>query len=87
MRRAYDLIAEGFGPGTNGPLFVTVEGATATDPEALEAFVATLEGTEDVAFAMPDADQRRARTRHRLPGERPAGREPRRRWSTSCATT
>ena len=26
VRRAYDLLAEGFGPGTNGPLFITVEG-------------------------------------------------------------
>ena len=26
VRRAYDLLAEGFGAGVNGPLFVTVEG-------------------------------------------------------------
>ncbi len=37
VRRAYDLLAEGFGPGSNGPFFITVEGETANDPEALEA--------------------------------------------------
>jgi RND superfamily putative drug exporter len=52
VRRAYDLIAEGFGPGTNGPLYITVEGATANDPDALDAFTATLDGTEDVAFSV-----------------------------------
>jgi RND superfamily putative drug exporter len=52
VRRAYDLIAEGFGPGTNGPLYITVEGATANDAGALDAFTATLDGTEDVAFSV-----------------------------------
>ncbi len=54
VRRAYDLLAEGFGPGTNGPLFVTVEGETASDPDALGAFV--------------DDDRRHRERRHRLPG-------------------
>jgi putative drug exporter of the RND superfamily len=53
VRRAYDLLAEGFGPGTNGPLFVTVEGETASDPDALGAFVDTIAGTENVATAFP----------------------------------
>ncbi len=53
VRQAYDLLADGFGPGSNGPLFVTVEGATADDPGALDTFVATLESTDDVAFAVP----------------------------------
>jgi putative drug exporter of the RND superfamily len=59
VRRAYDLIAEGFGPGTNGPLYITVEGDTASDPEALDAFVATLEQTEgmDFAVANPISDE------------------------------
>jgi RND superfamily putative drug exporter len=51
VRRAYDLLAEGFGPGSNGPFFITVEGDTANDPEALDEFVATLSGTDGVAFA------------------------------------
>ena len=53
VRRAYDLLAEGFGRGTNGPLFVTVEGETASDPEALGAFVDTIAGNENVATAFP----------------------------------
>ena len=32
VRRAYDLLAEGFGPGSNGPFVITVEGETATRP-------------------------------------------------------
>ena len=37
VRRAYDLLAEGFGEGTNGPLFITVEGEAANDEAALGA--------------------------------------------------
>ena len=53
VRRAYDLIAEGFGPGTNGPLFVMVEGPVAGDQDALGAFAATIGETDDVAFTVP----------------------------------
>jgi len=53
VRKAYDLIAEGFGPGTNGPLFVTVEGETAADPAALQRFADQLGTTPDVAFTVP----------------------------------
>ena len=53
VRKAYDLIAEGFGAGSNGPLFVTVEGSAASDPAELAAFVNTLQGTEHVAFVTP----------------------------------
>ncbi|MEO6571599.1 MAG: MMPL family transporter, partial [Ilumatobacteraceae bacterium] len=53
VRRAYDLIGDGFGQGTNGPLFVTVEGDTVGDPAALEAFVASIQATDDVAFVVP----------------------------------
>jgi RND superfamily putative drug exporter len=51
VRKAYDIIAEGFGPGYNGPLLITVEGATASNPGAIEKFVETLNATEGVAFA------------------------------------
>jgi RND superfamily putative drug exporter len=51
VRRAYDMLAEGFGPGFNGPLFITVQGDAAKSPEALQSFVATLNGTEGIAFA------------------------------------
>jgi putative drug exporter of the RND superfamily len=52
VRRAYDLLAEGFGPGSNGPLFITVEDATAGDQAALGEFIATIEATDDVAFTV-----------------------------------
>jgi len=58
VRKAYDLLAEGFGPGTNGPLFIAVEGDTADDEAALGAFVGAVQATEnvDVAFPTPITD-------------------------------
>lgn len=51
VRKAYDLIAAGFGPGFNGPLYITVQGETAGQPEKLQAFVETISATEGVAYA------------------------------------
>jgi RND superfamily putative drug exporter len=51
VRRAYDLLAEGFGPGFNGPLYITVQGETARTPSALETFVTTIKNTPGIAFA------------------------------------
>ncbi|MFH0243440.1 MMPL family transporter [Streptomyces sp. HK10] len=54
QRRAYDLIAEGFGPGTNGPLIVTVDAEDSDDPEAAAGATAErLQGLDGVAAAMP----------------------------------
>jgi RND superfamily putative drug exporter len=53
VRKAYDLLAEGFGPGVNGPLFVTVQGDTAASPESLSAFATSLTEADNVAFAAP----------------------------------
>ncbi|MCI0386489.1 MMPL family transporter [Streptomyces sp. CNQ085] len=54
QRRAYDLIAEGFGPGTNGPLIVTVDARGSDDPEAAAGSTAErLQGLDGVAAAMP----------------------------------
>ena len=50
-RRAYDLLAEGFGPGFNGPIIVTVSGAQASDPVAGGRFADTLRATEGIAYA------------------------------------
>ncbi|BFO14712.1 hypothetical protein SHKM778_11000 [Streptomyces sp. KM77-8] len=51
-RKAYDLLAEGFGPGFNGPLQVVVDG------EASDALVTVLEETDGVAqvAAVPPAN-------------------------------
>lgn len=51
VRRAYDMLAEGFGPGFNGPLFITVQGDTASNSDALGSFVETIKGVDGIAFA------------------------------------
>ena len=51
VRKAFDMLADGFGPGFNGPLYITVQGDTAANPDALAAFVGTLQSTEGIAFA------------------------------------
>ena len=48
-RKAYDLLAEGFTPGFNGPLFLVTEVPEGTDEQALGAITAAVEGTEGVA--------------------------------------
>jgi putative drug exporter of the RND superfamily len=52
-RRAYDLRAEGFGPGTNGPLVLASRVPGALDSEALERVTAALDEDPGVAFASP----------------------------------
>jgi RND superfamily putative drug exporter len=54
-RRAYDLIAEGFGPGFNGPLLLAAETPNgADDVAALTKLSQELNrGVKDVAFATP----------------------------------
>jgi RND superfamily putative drug exporter len=55
VRKAYDLLADGFGPGSNGPLVITVTGVTAADNGARQEFVERLRGTEGVTAAFsPD---------------------------------
>lgn len=53
VRRAYDLISEGFGPGFNGPLYIAVGGDTAADPAALKKFATSLSKDPGVAAAVP----------------------------------
>ena len=50
-RRAYDLIADGFGAGVNGPLIIAVEGPAAADADRFYGFIDTVERTPDIAFA------------------------------------
>jgi RND superfamily putative drug exporter len=52
-RTAYDLLAEGFGPGFNGPLLVVTEIPEGTDPAVLERITAGLSEADGVAFASP----------------------------------
>ncbi|MFJ4685626.1 MMPL family transporter [Streptomyces sp. NPDC088789] len=52
-RQAYDLLADGFGPGVNGPLTVVTEVRGAGDKLALDNLDRTLRATEGVASASP----------------------------------
>jgi putative drug exporter of the RND superfamily len=52
-RRAYDLLAEGFGEGFNGPLLVVAKLPRAGDRAALDRLTATLRRTSDVAAVTP----------------------------------
>ncbi|MDT9698975.1 MMPL family transporter [Streptomyces sp. P17] len=49
-RQAYDLLAEGFGPGVNGPLQVVVEGPA---PDSLVTAIESTEGVAQVAATPP----------------------------------
>ena len=49
-RKAYDLLADGFGPGFNGPLFLVTEVPEGTDQEALANVTEAVQATEGVAF-------------------------------------
>ncbi|MFC4049304.1 MMPL family transporter [Actinomadura syzygii] len=50
-RRAYDLVAEGFGPGTNGPLVIAAD--PAGDPGALNRVVAAVTADPGIASVAP----------------------------------
>ena len=53
LRQSYDLIAEGFGPGSNGPLVLSVE-LGSTDPEAfLGGLSEQLSATDGVVAVTP----------------------------------
>jgi RND superfamily putative drug exporter len=55
-RRAYDLVAEGFGPGVNGPLIIAVD--LAGDPDMLDRLVTAVAADPGVAsLAPPLVDQ------------------------------
>jgi RND superfamily putative drug exporter len=52
-RQAYDLLAQGFGPGFNGPLVLAVETPGAAAASTLTTLDARLRATPGVAFATP----------------------------------
>src|SRR5699024_9477018 len=57
-RDTYDLVAEEFGPGYNGPLLVTADIINTTDPlgvvEQLESDVASLDHVKQIQTATPN---------------------------------
>ncbi|WP_030179393.1 MMPL family transporter [Streptomyces sp. NRRL S-813] len=52
-RKAYDLVAEGFGPGVNGPLTLVTRVDGGEDKLALDNLSTTLRSTEGVASVTP----------------------------------
>ncbi len=50
-RQAYDLLAKGFGPGTNGPLILVTEMPAGTDPAAVTKVTDALKATPGVKSA------------------------------------
>ncbi|AQP48605.1 transporter [Tessaracoccus aquimaris] len=57
-RVAYDLIAENFGPGANGPIIVTADIIGSTDPigllDSLKADIEAMPGVDQVPIATPN---------------------------------
>ncbi len=52
-RQAYDLLADGFGPGFNGPLILATEVPAGTDEAALEDVSDSIAASDGVEFATP----------------------------------
>jgi RND superfamily putative drug exporter len=53
QRKAYDLLADGFGPGFNGPLMVVVKGDRGQAAATAQRFAGEVEGMADVAAVTP----------------------------------
>jgi RND superfamily putative drug exporter len=53
QRQAYDLVAKGFGPGTNGPLLVVVELPSPGDEAVLGGITSAVRATPGVKAALP----------------------------------
>jgi RND superfamily putative drug exporter len=51
-RKAYDLLAAGFGPGSNGPLFLVSDVPAGTDPAVIDKITQTVKSTPGVAAAV-----------------------------------
>ena len=57
-RRAYDLVAEGFGPGINGPLLIAVD--VSEDLSVVEPLAMAIAGDEGIAAIAPPAVDEKA---------------------------
>ncbi|HEY5475021.1 MAG TPA: MMPL family transporter, partial [Candidatus Limnocylindrales bacterium] len=52
-RKAYDLLAQGFGPGSNGPLLLVAQVGSQADSAALARLTQTLQSEKGVAAVVP----------------------------------
>ena len=78
--QAYTALAQGFGPGFNGPLELAARTGIAGRRHAFQHLLATAAHTPGVASVTPalTSPNGKVRTGHRLPRHRPAGRADRR---------
>jgi RND superfamily putative drug exporter len=51
VRKAYDMLSEGFGPGFSGPLYLVVTGDTVNEPEKMKSFLSVVNTTPGIAYA------------------------------------
>ena len=61
-RRAYDLLAEGFGPGFNGPFLVSVEKNGGLSQNMLQNLSRKLNGAKGVESALPPVTNKKGNT-------------------------
>ena len=52
-RRGYDLLADGFGPGFNGPMLLAADLSDRTTPDVVNAFADEVRADPDVSFVAP----------------------------------
>src|SRR5205807_3434796 len=52
-RRAYDLLAKGFGPGFNGPVLLAADLTGSTSPDGVRRFADSLHADPDVTMVAP----------------------------------
>ena len=76
QRQAYDLIAQGFGPGANGPLLVVVSLPPNADETVVDDISAAIKQTPGVSGVLPAELQHRqdGGAARRVPDERPGER-------------
>ena len=89
QRKAYDLLADGFGAGFNGPIQVVIEIPTAADQVAVDRVVRRAPGRSRRRRGHRAGVQRRRRhgDDDRQPDDGPAGRSAPMRSSITCAPT
>jgi len=77
-RKAYDLTAEGFGPGFNGPLLLTIEVGSPSDLATVPELAAAISADPDVVFVSPpvpnDPSAPQAFVLRVIPGSSPQSR-------------
>ena len=51
IRKAYDMLSEGFGPGFSGPLYIVITGDAVKEPEQMKSFLNVVNTTPGIAYA------------------------------------